>query len=289
MLIFASGKFGDLMWFCLFWWFWFGVACSLMFFNIYIYILAFWKSLERCSDSEVRAALGWDRKTDSGRLGSIFAAGAGRQISFPKLSMVNGEEWWTCKNTSPIFLGGAVNSGNCQEDLTNTMIDSVLQRWGNYFLTPQYRVCNWFDVILVLDMLKVFCMDITPLELITATIFIPFAYHWIIQVKFYSPYCNSPFPMIPSLMIPASYLSSHISWRRRVPVLLSLGSYVRSLKVSLMDVSISWTERCRGWRSWGVGDCRTVGIKEASHWHEAFVMKQNNCFVMVFQYLIMFC
>ena len=118
--------------------------------------------------------------------------------------MVNGEEWWTCKNTSPIFFGGAVNSGNCQEDLTNTMIDSVLQRWGNYFLTPQYRVCNWFDVILVLDMLKVFCMDITPLELITATIFIPFAYHWIIQVKFYSPYCNSPFPMIPSLMIPAS-------------------------------------------------------------------------------------
>ena len=60
-------------------------------------------------------------------------------------------------------------------------------------------------------MLKVFCIDITPLELITATIFTPFVYHLIIQVKFYSPYCNSPFPMIPSRMIPSSYLSSHIS------------------------------------------------------------------------------
>ena len=104
---FFEWKFGDLMWFwCDF------VAWSLMFFFLYVYIiyiykyiLTFWKNLERYSDSEVRAALGWDRKTDSGRLGSIFAACAGRQISFPKLSLVNGEEWWKCKNTSPIFLG----------------------------------------------------------------------------------------------------------------------------------------------------------------------------------------
>ena len=172
--------------------------------------MTFWKNLERYSDSEVRAALGWDRKTDSGRLGSIFAACAGRQISFPKLSSVNGEEWWKCKNTSPIFLGC------CQFTKLSRRLDKYNDRFspsavGKLFFDtsiPRLQLiwcytCPWH--------VEGFMYGHHPTWVNHSTIFTPFAYHLIIQVKFYSPYCNSPFPMIPSPMIPLSYLSSNIS------------------------------------------------------------------------------
>lgn len=239
--------------------FWFGVACSLIFLNVYIYIY-----IGILEESREMFGLGgpscpWMRSQNRFRTVGVDFCSLCRASNF-LLQVIYGEEWWTCKNTSPIFFG-------CRQfRKLSRRLDkyNVLQRWGNYFLTPQYRVCNWFDVILVLDMLKVFCIDITPLELITATIFTPFVYHLIIQVKFYSPYCNSPFPMIPSRMIPSSYLSSHISSMLAQESPSSVEPWVvRAISEGVIDGRIDQLNRkvpgMKVMRRWWLLNCRYKG------------------------------